>query len=284
MGAGRGTLMLNILDHIRDTEPAVYERTRYRVIEISSALADLQARQLLRDAASRGHASRVEIINKSVFDWAEPVPSPCFFLAFEVFDNFAHDIVRYDLATGAPLQGTVLVDEKGDFYEFYLPAPLDPVAARFLRVRRAATGGHYPRPYPASRLARLLQGVLPFAPNLSAPEYIPTRLMQFFDVLERYFPAHRLVTSDFHSLPDAVPGLNAPIVQTRFQRRPVPVTTPLVSFIGAWTLCRSCSLSVSVPFLTNHDCGGRCTRATSISCSPPTSASSRPSTRPSRGS
>jgi hypothetical protein len=53
--------------------------------------------------------------------------------------------------------------------------------------------------------------------------------MQFFDVLERYFPAHRLVTSDFHSLPNATVGLNAPIVQTRYQRQPVPVSTPLVS-------------------------------------------------------
>ncbi|KAG7124116.1 hypothetical protein HYQ45_013777 [Verticillium longisporum] len=52
--------------------------------------------------------------------------------------------------------------------------------------------------------------------------------MQYLDVLERYFPAHRLLTSDFHALPDAIEGLNAPVVQTRFERRTVPVTTPLV--------------------------------------------------------
>lgn len=233
MGAGRGTLMLNILDYIRACEPAVYDRTKYKIIEISSSLAALQNRQLLANAASRGHAGKVEIINKSIFDWSEPVPSPCFFLAFEVFDNFAHDIIRYDLTAPSsavepqPLQGTVLIDEGGDFYEFYQPT-LDPVAARFFAVRDAATGGAYPTPYPSSRALRLLKGNLPFAPNLSTPEYVPTRLMQFFDVLERYFPAHRLLTSDFHSLPDAIKGLNAPIVQTRYQRRPVPVSTPLV--------------------------------------------------------
>ncbi len=231
MGAGRGTLMLNILDFIREAEPAVYERTRYRIIEISSSLAALQSRQLLSSAASRGHARKVEIINKSIFDWDEPVSSPCFFLAFEVFDNFAHDCVRYDTraATERPLQGTVLITGDGDFYEFYTPV-MDPVAARFFRVREAATGGHHPRPYPASRTLRRLRDRLPFAPNLSPPEYIPTRLLEFFTVLERYFPAHRLVTSDFHSLPDAIRGLNAPVVQTRYERRPVPVTTPLVSF------------------------------------------------------
>jgi len=240
MGAGRGTLMTNILDYIRDLEPAVYARTRYKIIEISTQLATIQNSQLMKSAAGRGHADRVEIINQSIFDWSQPVPSPCFFLAFEVFDNFAHDVLRYDLETEQPMQGVVLINDEGDFYEFYSPT-LDPVAARFLRVRDAATGGQYNVPYPQSRAGRWLAANRPFAPNLSLPEYIPTRLMQFFDVLGKYFPAHRLLTSDFHSLPDAIKGLNAPIVQTRFQRRPVPVTTPLV-----------CSLIYSRGFFVSH--------------------------------
>lgn len=228
MGAGRGTLMLNILDFIREVEPPVYDRTKYKIIEISSSLAALQSKQMMTDAASRGHASKVEIVNKSIFDWDMREPSRCFFLAMEVFDNFAHDIVRYNLATEEPLQGTVLIDELGDFYEFYEPV-LDPIAARYLRIRDAATAGRYPVPYSTNRLVRSLKQNLPFSANLSEPEYIPTRLMQFFDILEKYFPAHRLVTSDFHTLPDAVKGLNSPVVQTRYQRRMIPVTTPLVS-------------------------------------------------------
>ncbi|KAI0473614.1 S-adenosyl-L-methionine-dependent methyltransferase [Xylariaceae sp. FL0804] len=227
LGAGRGTLMLNILDYLRAVEPSVYDRTQYKIIEISPALAALQGSQLVRTAENRGHADKVEIINKSIFDWEERVASPCFFLAMEVFDNFAHDVVRYDLATEEPLQGVVLVDAQGDFYEFYEPA-MDPLAGRYMRVRHAAMGGRYPAPYSPSRAARWLRGQLPFAPNLSEPEYIPTRLMQFFDILERHFPAHRLLTSDFHKLPDAVRGLNSPVVQTRFQRTTVPVSTPLV--------------------------------------------------------
>ncbi|ROT43606.1 DUF185-domain-containing protein [Sodiomyces alkalinus F11] len=241
MGAGRGTLMLNILDYIRDVDPQVYARTRYRIIEISSNLAHLQGQNLRRsDAAAAAtfsscssnltasrHADKVEIIKKSIFDWTERVPSPCFFLALEVFDNFAHDCLRFDLRTEEPLQARVLIDAAGDFHEFYDP-DLDPVAARFLRVRHAATAGRYPAPYPPHRWLRDLRARLPFSPNLSPPEYIPTRLMQFFDVLERCFPAHRLVTSDFHSLPDAIEGLNAPVVQTRFERMTVPVGTPLV--------------------------------------------------------
>ena len=238
MGAGRGTLMLNILDYIREVDPQVYARTRYNIIEISPSLAGLQARQLSSadksssssalspDAISR-HGDKVDIVNRSIFEWNRLEPAPCFFLAMEVFDNFSHDGIRYDVTTEEPLQGHVLVDADGDLYEFYV-RDLDPVAARFFRVRHAATGGTYPRPYATNPVLRYLSSRLPFAANLSEAEYIPTRLMQFFDVLEKYFPNHRLLTSDFDRLPQAVRGLNAPVVQTRYQRRMVPVTTPLV--------------------------------------------------------
>lgn len=227
MGAGNGTLMMNILDYIRDTEPSVYERTKFKIIEISSSLAKLQASKLMRNAHSRGHHSKVEIINKSIFEWNQLVSSPCYFMAMEVFDNFAHDIIRYDSVTEEPLQGTVLIDAHGDFFEFYAPE-LDPVAARFLRVRHAATDGQYPHPLYHNRMLRKLKSVVSWETGLSDPEYIPTRLMQFFDILGKYFPGHRLVTSDFHELPDTIKGINAPVVQTRYKRRTVLVSTPFV--------------------------------------------------------
>jgi len=228
MGAGNGTLMLNILDYIRDADPEVYARTKFRVIEVSTALAALQSQQLQKTLNSRGHADKVTIINKSIFDWDEYVSSPVFFLAMEVFDNFGHDIIRYDHETEQPLQGVVLIDADGEFFEFET-AEIDPVAARFLRVREAACAGR-PFNYPlrGSRTLRRLKSSLPLAYNLSEPEYIPTRLMNFFDVLREYFPNHKLISSDFHALPDAIKGVNSPVVQTRYKRRMVPVRTPLV--------------------------------------------------------
>ncbi|KKF95780.1 hypothetical protein CFO_g1907 [Ceratocystis platani] len=223
MGAGNGTLMRNILDYIHAADPDVYKRTQYRIIEISPQLAELQASAL----ADSPHAAHVEIVNRSIFEWNESVSSPCFFLAMEVWDNFAHDAVRYDDETEQPMQAIVLIDGDGDFYEFYSPM-LDPLVSKFFRIRQSATGGVYPRPYSRSKLVRHLQSYIPLRPNLSDPEYVPTQLMEFFEILEKYFPRHRLVSSDFHSLPDAVKGLNAPVVQTRFERMMVPVTTPLV--------------------------------------------------------
>lgn len=241
LGAGNGTLMLNMLDYIRDFEPDVYARTKFKVIEISSALASLQTSQFTKSASARGHADHVEIINRSIFTWDTFVPAPCYFLALEVFDNLAHDTIRYDPFTEEPLQGTILIDNSGDFFEFY-SKNIDPVAARFLRVRHAACSRPFDHPLREPRFIRRFKSRLPFAPNLTVPEYIPTRLMQFFDILREYFPHHQLLTSDFHALPDAVKGFNAPVVQTRYQQRTVPVSTPLVSsspsiFVMARTLC-----------------------------------------------
>lgn len=229
LGAGNGTFMLNVLDYIRDTDPDVYDRTQYKIIEISPALASLQTSRLTPlTTGSHTHASKVEIINRSIFTWDQYISSPCFFLALEVIDNFAHDQIRYSPDTESPLQSNVLISDTGEFYETYSP-DIDPVAARFFRVRDAACEFAFTHPLRWSRMVRGVRRYLPFAPNLSEPEWIPTRLMQFFDVLQKYFPAHKLLLSDFHSLPNALPGVNAPVVQTRYKRRTVPVSTPLVS-------------------------------------------------------
>jgi len=74
-----------------------------------------------------------------------------------------------------------------------------------------------------------LKSLVPFRSNMSMPEYIPTRLMQFFYMLYEKFPNHKLISSDFHKLGDAVEGINAPVVQTRYKRQMIPVSTPLVS-------------------------------------------------------
>jgi hypothetical protein len=225
MGAGNGTMMSNILDYIRESDPDVYDRTKYKVIEISEHLAGLQRRQ----ADSRGHKDKIEIVNKSVFEWDTYIPDPCFFLALEVFDNFAHDMIRYDPETEIPYQGIVLCDQDGDFHDFYVPQ-LDPVAERFLRVRNHVVRNPYEHPLNTPKIVRKLKKMIsPVASNLTKPEYIPTKAMMFFDVLRERFPAHRLVMSDFNHLPDAVEGVNAPVVQTRYERETIAVTTPFVT-------------------------------------------------------
>ena len=75
---------------------------------------------------------------------------------------------------------------------------------------------------------RSIYSRLPFAPNLSTPEYVPTWLLSLLCTLRTHFPRHRLLLSDFSSLPDAVPGVNAPVVQARVSGTAVACSTLFV--------------------------------------------------------
>ncbi|KAJ3154653.1 hypothetical protein HDU89_007892 [Geranomyces variabilis] len=223
VGAGNGTLMVNILDYIKQYEPDLYRHTEYRIIEISSKLAERQSeRQDVRQVAHRHNC--VEIINQSIFSWNQHVPDACFIIAMEVIDNFAHDLVRYDYVSGAPRQGVVLIDEDGDYQEAYEPAT-DPMINRYLSLREQIGRSS---PLQGNRFLRSLRTSLPFAPNLTGPEFLPTMCLKLFDQLNAHFPKHRIILSDFDKLPDAVPGINAPVVQTRYQGTMIPCSTYLV--------------------------------------------------------
>ncbi|KAI0079366.1 DUF185-domain-containing protein [Panus rudis PR-1116 ss-1] len=222
IGAGNGTLAQDILDYIQQEYPEVYDRTRYNIIEISGNLAQLQREKLC------GSHPCVTVHNKSVFHWQTLEPSPCYFVAMEVVDNFAHDMIRYDLRTLEPYQSLVTIDAHGDFSSYYTRVT-DPLISSYLQLRRRL--GHappIPRILKLSSTFRTFYSNLPFAPNLSAPEFIPTRLLDLLRTLRKYFPRHRLLLSDFSSLPDTIPGVNAPVVQTRVQNTMVPCNTFLV--------------------------------------------------------
>lgn len=137
-------------------------------------------------------------------------------------------MIRYDLRTLEPYQGLVTIDANGDFGTYFTRVT-DPLISSFLSLRRQLS--HPPplsRILKASSKLRLLYTNLPFAPNLSAPEFIPTRLLSLLRTLREYFPGHRLLLSDFSTLPDTIPGVNSPVVQTRYQNTTVPCTTLFV--------------------------------------------------------
>lgn len=124
-----------------------------------------------------------------------------------------------------PYQGVITIDSEGDFDTLYTPVT-DPLVREFLDLRRQLS-----HPLPVNRLLqssetlRKLYLSLPFAPNLSTEEYIPTRMLSLLRTLRNHFPRHRLLLSDFSSLPDSIPGINAPVVQTRFRNITVPCST-----------------------------------------------------------
>lgn len=252
MGGGNGTLMCNILNYIKQKSPVVYARTKYNIIEISNQLAQKQFEQALSAKLMMEglQDSKVNIINQSIFEWEQTVDEKCFFVALEVFDNFSHDLIRYDNNTGQPLEGHVLIDEKGDFYEFFTPE-LSYYSNAYLQLRE--NGDHLilkqartsknrisalksAAPFlnsddinPLHRSSTILRwkhAMLPLKDNMTPGEFIPTRLLQFFHILKHRFPNHSIICSDFHQLPKTIKGYhNGPVVQTVLQNRMIDTST-----------------------------------------------------------
>jgi len=136
-------------------------------------------------------------------------------------------MIRYDYRSLEPYQALITVNANGD-YGIYYTRVTDSLISSFLNLRRGL--GH-PPPLPSilkSRSMRSIYNHLPFAPNLSTPEYIPTRLLSLLRTLRTHFPRHRLLLSDFSSLPDTIPGVNAPVVQARVRGAAVACSTLFV--------------------------------------------------------
>jgi hypothetical protein len=53
-------------------------------------------------------------------------------------------------------------------------------------------------------------------------------MLSLLRTLRTHFPRHRLLLSDFSSLPDAIPGVNAPVVQARVRGSAVACSTLFV--------------------------------------------------------
>ena len=226
LGGGAGTLARDILDYIEECEPDVYERTRYHIVEISARLASQQKGRLVRHVRS----GRVDVVHRDFLAWDQDVDEPCFVVALEVLDNLPHDVVRYSTEDLQAYQGLVSIDHTGDFTELWEPVQ-DPLIRRYLNLFRSVRHPLLPPGAPfylgwiPRWMRRMLHTYTPFYPNLTQPHYIPTGALQFLDVLKKHFPLHRLVLSDFSSLPDHIEGINAPVVQTRHQGVMIPVTT-----------------------------------------------------------
>ncbi|WWD18024.1 hypothetical protein CI109_102471 [Kwoniella shandongensis] len=288
VGAGNGSFMIDSLTFLRDNHPDVFAQTKYRIIEISAALAKGQKQR----AEEEGFGDKVEVINEDFFKWegSGGGEEPCFVVALEVFDNFAHDMIRYDIATLTPMQAVVGIDASGDFSLLYEPIT-DPLIRRLLAYRRLlppspSTSPPLASPLLYSQIFRSAYSSLPFAPNLSPPDFIPTKAVLFLERLREKLPGHRLMVADFDELPDAVEGRNGPVVQTRYGGSMIPCETFLVKqgyfdifFPTDFTLLRDI-YSVIMNSPTQRSQSHHETIPPNPDTSPPSSSPSKPKSPP----
>ncbi|KAI8461257.1 S-adenosyl-L-methionine-dependent methyltransferase [Phakopsora pachyrhizi] len=226
IGAGNGTLCQGIMDHIEYVNPDLYKITTYTTIEVSSKLSQ---RQKARSISS-GHSDKVRVINTSVLDpdpaLLEKEEEECWVLGFEVLDNLTRDVIRTDYQTGQTLQSMVIVDQKGNFHERFIPVNRsnNPNLSNYLEIFSKQINSRNRTP----SLNKLKSKWVPFYPNLSQPEFIPTSYNVLLKNIFKYFPNHKLIFSDFNELPNTIEGIEAPVVQTRLNGMVIPVTTYLV--------------------------------------------------------
>jgi hypothetical protein len=229
VGAGSGALAFDVLRYLSEHHPQVYQNTVYTIIEISPRLAKQQHGLL----SSHIKAGRAEIVNKSVYNYDQVETEECFFIALEVLDNLTHDVVRYSIDTLQPFQAIVSIDGTGDMHELWEPAH-DEKILRYLHLVQGIDGARHPPTGPGylswlpQPLRSAMTNHLPFYPNLTRPHFVPTGSLRLLDVLAAHFPNHHAIISDFDTLPDALVGVNAPVVQTRLEGSMIPVSKYIV--------------------------------------------------------
>lgn len=80
VGAGNGTLCVNILNYIREQAPHLYEKTAYNIVDISSILSNQQKRSILTNS----HSKVTKLHRKSILEWNEKIEEDCFIILNEV--------------------------------------------------------------------------------------------------------------------------------------------------------------------------------------------------------
>ncbi|KAI7941572.1 hypothetical protein MJO29_013646 [Puccinia striiformis f. sp. tritici] len=228
IGAGNGTLCVGILDYIRSHHPSIYTTMEYVTIEVSSRLAAKQRSKI----DLNGHQNQARVVNQSVLDpgGTEGMiksDEECWILGMEVLDNLARDVIRYDRVTRTPLQSIVITDHNGDFHERFIPITLhnNPTLLKYLSI----FNNHLPYSKIRSKIQEILATYIPFRSNLTPPEFVPTNYMNLLTTIFNCFPNHKIILSDFNSLPNSLPGSKgAPVVQTRYNGLTVPASTFLV--------------------------------------------------------
>lgn len=225
IGAGNGTLMTNIIQYFIKYEPELTPKIEYHIIEISAALAKEQNRKMNLLINKLKFKGKIDIVNESILTWSSKDTRKCFVLMSEVVDNFAHDVIVYNESTGEPMQGMVCVTNTGDFKELFTDVR-DSMIHRFLHLSKDFLETYYP--HNNNWLNYVKNTFIPFSNNENNKMFIPTGLLRLLDILFEKLPAHRLILSDFDSLPDSIPGINAPVVQTRYNGAMIPCSTYLV--------------------------------------------------------
>lgn len=187
----------------------------YTIVEISPALAEVQRSRLQAWIAS-GSASVVcqDAVDFFAVPTATSVRGPVHFIACEVLDNMAHDLVR-QTADGKFAQAYVEVQPdaddgpKFDFPRLHWESSLEPEVAATMDV-----WGLLNPSLPESWVDRVLSGAERIISTGIREFWVPVHAQRMLTSLaQSVLPLQSVTVMDFARLPGALPGTGAPVVQ-----------------------------------------------------------------------
>ena len=106
LGGGRGTNARHVMDHLAATQPDLYERATYRLVDDSPSLLQLQQKRLHETPhGSKFQFSRQDLLQvaESTVDLLPPSDHLTIVVGLEVLDNLPHDKIR--------IRGKSLIDQ-----------------------------------------------------------------------------------------------------------------------------------------------------------------------------
>ncbi|CEP00447.1 hypothetical protein PBRA_001501 [Plasmodiophora brassicae] len=212
IGGGNGTCAVNILDALRDRYPSLYDRVTYTLVDISEQYSRHQQKSLF------GHQDRCEFHNVSAADvgsirFPGHRDTPTFIIGLEVLDNMSHDKVIHD-ETGNVLQTVVNPscerEQDAAWSETFVPVD-DPLIIEYLDAVKDTPRQKAEHSSLWSRVTAPFQSDSEDHPA-SRSEWLPTTAFAFLKACAKRCPNRHLFLADFDFLPDAIAGVNAPVV------------------------------------------------------------------------
>lgn len=204
IGAGRGTLATDILRYWGD-HPDLMERVNYVTVEISEVLAKIQ-KESLQEWILKGKA---EVCNMNALEWFCPerldLEGHCHVIATEVLDNMGHDLVRQ----GETLEQAEIHTSEDGLRSVQWSECTDNTILTTLGAYGVLDYAHSQQNW-LSALRERFEHMLGENPNI----WVPTASFLLLRAITSALPQAHLTITDFHSFPGALPGVNAPVVQS----------------------------------------------------------------------
>lgn len=244
IGGGTGALAESILNYLSEHFPALYEKCEYHVMEMNPHLIRVLRHRLVH------HYHHAHIHHLSALNWRTLEARRCVVLAVELFSGLPHDVIVWDNKGIVSEQWFRFPqhDNLSSAEEVYESAK-DPVILRYLRylnwlqeesyhalkVLCVTEGRETIDPPPFGSLDINKKDTVLTAVSkilwIHSPwrtAWLPTAQMLLLETLAKYFPRHHLFAADWSSVRQALPGVNAPVLQVKvrvardlYLRRPI---------------------------------------------------------------